>query len=100
MSTEKRICRHKDCGKPAAEGWMLCIDHVEARTKLTACAHRKDGKMPCLECLAEALHEEATEHEYTLPERDLLAVTALLDSHPMWWSHPCMCATCRSHAND
>lgn len=99
QSTDRRLCRHEGCGKPAAEGWRLCVEHVEARTKPMACDHGEDGKKPCLECLAVALHEEATEHPYTLAERDLLAITSLLDTHPMWWDHPCMCADCRSYGD-
>jgi len=36
---------------------------------------------------------------YVLLERDLLALTALLDEHPEWWDHPCMCAECRSYTD-
>lgn len=34
---------------------------------------------------------------YAIPECDLIALTALLDEHPEWWEHPCLCAECRTH---
>jgi hypothetical protein len=34
---------------------------------------------------------------HTVSERQLYALTALLDEHPEWWDGPCMCATCRSY---
>lgn len=37
---------------------------------------------------------------HTLPEADLIALTAGLPEHPEWWDGPCMCATCRSYCDD
>lgn len=31
---------------------------------------------------------------------ELEKLTEQLDEHPDGWDHPCMCATCRSYAND
>lgn len=57
--------------------------------------------MPTAEELCDALHreEEGTEC-HSIPARDLLAITSLLQSHPEWWDYPCFCAECRSYAHD
>jgi len=33
-------------------------------------------------------------------ECDLLAITSLLVKCPEWWDYPCMCAECRSYADE
>jgi hypothetical protein len=34
---------------------------------------------------------------HAVPEKELLALTALLRECPEWWEWPCMCESCRSH---
>jgi hypothetical protein len=34
---------------------------------------------------------------HAIPEKELLALTALLRQCPEWWEHPCMCESCRSY---
>lgn len=46
---------------------------------------------------AEDIRDRMGDQEFTLPERDMVALTSLLDQHPEWWSYPCLCASCRSH---
>jgi len=98
QSTDQRLCRFAGCGKPAAEGWMICADHIEARHGPMFCAHQNNAKT-CIECLVESLREEAVTTPHSVPENELLALTARLDEHPEGWEHPCMCATCRSYAD-
>ena len=37
---------------------------------------------------------------YILTAAELIEVTRPLDEHPDEWDYPCLCATCRSYAND
>lgn len=97
IRTDLRLCRHVDCDKPAAEGWMICADHVEARHQPVMCPH--GNEKACIECLVESLREEAVTTPHNVPENELLALTARLDEHPEGWDHPCMCAECRSYAD-
>ncbi len=56
--------------------------------------------MPTAEELCDALHREEEGNEVqSIPTRDLLAITSLLDCHPEWWDYPCFCAECRSCAD-
>lgn len=93
----ERVCRREGCGKPAAEGWMICTDHVEERCAPLRCKH--GNEKACIECLVESLREEAVTTTHAVPESELLALTARLDEHPEGWDHPCMCAECRSYAD-
>ena len=99
MTADLRICRLEGCGKPAAEGWMICEAHVEERHGDIFCAHGKNSK-GCIDCLVESLRAEAVKTTRAIPENELLALTARLDEHPEGWEHPCMCATCRSYADE
>jgi hypothetical protein len=98
LSSEKRVCHVEGCGKPAANGWRICEEHVEQRHSGLRCKHGNSDKS-CIECLVESLREEGCSKPYTLPENDLVSLTAVLSEHPDWWDHPCMCAECRSHGD-
>jgi hypothetical protein len=39
------------------------------------------------------------DHTHSIREQELLALTALLDSHPEWWEWPCMCGECREYVD-
>lgn len=47
--------------------------------------------------ISAGIRHDYGDQAYTLPERDLVAMTVLLDEHPEWWDHPCLCAECRTH---
>ncbi len=56
--------------------------------------------MPTPQELCDALHREEEGNEIqSIPTRDLLAITSLLDCHPEWWEYPCFCAECRSYCD-
>ncbi len=76
---------------------MICVDHIEARHGPTFCDH--GVAKGCIQCLVESLREDAVTTPHTIPENELLALTARLDEHPEGWEHPCMCAECRSYAD-
>lgn len=97
-STDGRLCRRDGCLNPAAEGWMICAEHVEAKLSAERCKH--GNFKACMECLVESLREEAVTTTHAIPENELLALTARLDEHPEGWDHPCMCAECRSYADE
>lgn len=96
--TDGRLCRREDCLKPAAEGWMLCEKHVDERCAPLRCKHGHEKV--CIECFVESLREEAVTTVHSIPENELLALTARLDEHPEGWEWPCMCAVCRSYADE
>jgi len=97
VSTNQRLCRFADCGKPAAEGWMICADHAVEKLAPQRCKH--GNIKACIDCLVESLQEEAVKTTHAVPENELLALTARLDEHPEGWDWPCMCAECRSYAD-
>lgn len=97
LSTDGRLCRRDGCLKPAAEGWRICVDHVEERCAPLRCTHGHEKV--CMECFVESLHTEAVTTPHSVPENELLALTARLNEHPEGWEHPCMCAECRSYAD-
>jgi hypothetical protein len=94
LPAETVACRMEGCNKPRREGWRLCDEHADAAE--FKCSHGNPMKF-CLQCFVEAL-KDSPPVPYTLPEADLLALTAALDEHPEGWDHPCLCAECRSHA--
>ena len=47
--------------------------------------------------ISDGIRHDYGDQQYTLPEKDLVALTALMDEHPEWWDHPCLCAECRSY---
>ena len=49
--------------------------------------------------ISDGIRHDWGDQQYTLAERDLLALTAVLPEHPEWWEHPCMCAECRRYAD-
>lgn len=49
--------------------------------------------------ISEGIRLGGDNRDYTLPLRELLALTALMDEHPEWWERPCFCAECRSCAD-
>lgn len=58
------------------------------------------ASMPTPQELCDALHREEEGNEVqSIPTRDLLAITSLLDCHPEWWEYPCFCAECRSYCD-
>jgi hypothetical protein len=77
---------------------MICADHVEQRLRAKSCRH--GNFKACIECLVESLQQDAVTTVHDVPENYLLAVTAQIDHHPVGWEWPCMCAVCRSYAND
>lgn len=46
-------------------------------------------------------YSAAFRHDINLVTNDeLWTLTEALDEHPDGWEHPCMCATCRSYADE